>query len=111
KMDVQNLRHGGSVLVTGGTGFLGSYIIKLLVEKNYSVRAIRRNNKPDSYRVPSYIPKYILDKVEWINGDILDVVLMEEAMEGIDTVIHSAGMVSFVKKDRKKMYQVNVEGT
>ena len=94
------------ILVTGGTGFLGSYIIKQLVEKNYSVRAIMRSNK-----LPSYIPKYILDKVEWVNGDILDVVLMEEAMEGIDTVIHSAGIVSFVKKDRKKMYQVNVEGT
>jgi dihydroflavonol-4-reductase len=94
------------ILVTGGTGFLGSYIIKQLVEKDYAVRAIRRSNK-----LPSYISKHILDKVEWVDGDVLDVVLLEKAMEGIDTVIHSAGVVSFVKKDRKKMYQVNVEGT
>lgn len=94
------------ILITGGTGFLGSYIIKELVEKNYAVRAIHRNHK-----LPSYIPKEILDKVEWVDGDILDVISLEEAMDDIDTVIHAAAMVSFVKKDRKQMYQVNVEGT
>ena len=96
----------GGILVTGGTGFLGSYIIKQLIEKNYTVRAIRRSNK-----LPSYIAKEIFDKVEWVEGDILDVISLEEAMDGIDTVIHAAAMVSFVKKDRKQMYQVNVEGT
>jgi dihydroflavonol-4-reductase len=94
------------VLVTGGTGFLGSYIIKQLVQKGYAVRAIRRSKK-----LPSYISKHIFDKVEWVDGDILDTISLEEAMEAIDIVIHSAGVVSFVKKDREKMYQVNVEGT
>lgn len=94
------------VLVTGGTGFLGSYIIKHLVEKGYAVRAIRRN-----YKLPFWINKEIFDKVEWVDGDVLDVVALEEAMEGVTTVIHSAAVVSFVKEDRKEMYKVNVEGT
>jgi dihydroflavonol-4-reductase len=94
------------ILVTGGTGFLGSYIIKELVEKNFTVRAIRRNNK-----LPSYIPQEIFDKVDWVDGDILDVISLEEAMEEVDTVIHAAAIVSFVKKDREQMYRVNVEGT
>ena len=94
------------VLVTGGTGFLGSYIIKELIEKDYYVRAIRRGNK-----LPFYIPKEILNKVQWIEGDILDVVSLEEAMDNVDTIVHSAGIVSFVKKDREQMYRVNVEGT
>ncbi len=94
------------VLVTGGTGFLGSYIIKQLVEKGYAVRAIRRNAT-----VPFWISSAIFDKVEWIDGDILDVVALEDAMEGIDSIIHSAAVVSFIKKDRSNMYQVNVEGT
>jgi dihydroflavonol-4-reductase len=76
------------------------------VEKGYSVRAIRRSNK-----LPFYISSDILDKVEWVDGDILDVVSLEDAMDGMDTVIHSAAIVSFVKKDRKQMYQVNVDGT
>ncbi len=97
---------GGVILLTGGTGFLGSYIIKELVEKNYSVRAIRRNNK-----IPQWIPRHLLDKVEWVEGDILDVVSLEEAMEGVDTVIHSAAVVSLHSGDKKRMLQVNVDGT
>ena len=96
----------GMVLVTGGTGFLGSYIIKQLVEKGYAVRAIRRSNK-----LPFWIAKEIFDNVEWVDADVLDVVALQDAMEGIDTIIHSAAVVSFVTKDRKNMYQVNVEGT
>jgi nucleoside-diphosphate-sugar epimerase len=94
------------VLVTGGTGFLGSYIIKALVENGHAVRAIRRTSK-----LPLWIPSAIFEKVEWVDGDVLDVVALQDAMEGTDTVIHSAAIVSFVKKDRKQMYQVNVEGT
>jgi len=94
------------VLVTGGTGFLGSYIVKQLVETGYPVRAIRRSNT-----LPSWIAPALLDKVEWVDGDVLDVVALEDAMEGVDTVIHAAAVVSFVKKDRKNMYHVNVEGT
>lgn len=94
------------ILVTGGTGFLGSYIIKLLVEKGYTVRAIRRRNQ-----MPSWIDASLLQKVEWVEGDILDVVALEDAMEGVETVIHSAAIVSFSKKDRAAMYHVNVDGT
>jgi len=94
------------VLVTGGTGFLGSYIIKELVERNYPVRAIRRSNK-----VPFYIPARIFEKVQWVEGDILDPVSLEDAMINIDAVIHSAAIISFHKADKKKMYHVNVQGT
>jgi dihydroflavonol-4-reductase len=97
---------GEGILITGGTGFLGAYIIRALVEKGYGVRAIRRHNN-----FPSYIPKEIFDKVEWVEGDILDVVSLEDAMEGVDTVIHSAAIVSFTKREQKKMYKINVEGT
>ena len=96
----------GKILVTGGTGFLGAYIIKTLVEKNLQVRAIRR-----SIKVPFFISENIFDKVEWLDGDILDLVALDEAMKGIDSVIHSAAIVSFSKKNRKEMYKVNVEGT
>ena len=94
------------VLVTGGTGFLGSYIIQQLVEKGYKVRALRR-----STTVPAWIPAAIFNSVEWVDGDILDVVSLEDAMEGVDAIIHSAAVVSFAKQDRVNMYQVNVEGT
>src|SRR5437868_4035653 len=95
------------ILVTGGTGFLGSYIIKELIEKNYPVRAIRRATS----KLPFYIPKEIFDKVEWVEGDILDLVSLEKAMEGVNKVIHSAAVISFLKKEKKWMHHVNIEGT
>ncbi len=94
------------VLITGGTGFIGANIIKELLRKGHSVRAIRR-----SHKIPFFISPEIADQVEWIDGDVLDLFSLEDAMNGIDTVIHSAAIISFLKSERKKMYQVNVEGT
>lgn len=94
------------ILVTGGTGFLGSYILKALIEKGYQVRALCRSNKR-----PSYIPAAILDKVEWVEGDVLDVVSLDDAMKDIEAVIHAAAIVSFQRSDRQLMQSVNVEGT
>lgn len=96
----------GKILVTGGTGFLGAYVIKNLVGKGFSVRAIRRSSK-----FPFYIPQTIMEKVEWVEGDVLDVVALDDAMQGIDSIIHSAALVSFGKTNRHEMYQVNIEGT
>lgn len=95
------------VLVTGGTGFLGAYIIDELVQQGYAVRALRRN----SSKLPFFIPQTTWDKVECVEGDILDVVSLQDALEGVDAVIHSAAVVSFAKEDRRQMYQVNVDGT
>ena len=107
-MNLQNspLGVGGKILVTGGTGFIGAYIIKELVEKGYPVRAIRRSNK-----LPFFISPDILNKVEWVTGDVLDVISLNESMQGVDAVIHSAAVVSFDKKERKQMYNTNVDGT
>ena len=94
------------VLVTGGTGFIGAYIIKELIEKGYSVRAIRRNNK-----LPFFISPDILNRVEWVTSDVLDVISLNEAIDGVDYIIHSAASVSFMKNERAQMYNTNVDGT
>lgn len=94
------------VLVTGGTGFLGAYIIKELVAKGIQVRAIRRRNY-----LPSFIHASVLNQVNWIDGDILDLVDLEASMEGIDTIIHSAARVSFNATQRREMFRVNITGT
>ena len=95
------------VLVTGGTGFLGAYILIELVEKGHRVRAIRREGKA----APFFIPEAINKKIEWVTGDVLDTFDLQEAMKDVDTVIHSAGKVSFDSGDREALFQVNVEGT
>jgi len=94
------------ILITGGTGFLGAYIIKELISRGYAVRAMRRGNN-----LPFYIPASVLDKVEWVTGDILDVPGLEEAMEGVSAVVHAAAKVSFRRSERKEVFQTNIEGT
>lgn len=94
------------VFITGATGFLGAYIVQELVKNGYSVRALRRSSK-----LPGFVDASIWQHLEWIDGDILDVVALQEGMAGVDVVIHSAAIVSFHKRDRDQMFLVNQEGT
>ncbi len=94
------------VLVTGGTGFLGAYIIKQLVENGHTVRAIRRSPK-----LPFFVPASVFEKVEWVTGDVLDIPVLEEAMQGVDAVIHSAAKISLISDEKREMFQTNIEGT
>jgi len=89
------------ILVTGATGLLGKHLIEKLLENKSHVRAIYRGSRPS-----------LIDaNLTWVKGDILDVVELEEAMEGIRYVYHCAAMVSFDRKDKKQLMQTNVEGT
>jgi len=96
-----------TVLVTGGTGFLGTYILRELVEKGYAVRAIRREGSQPYF----YTPPSILEKIEWFSCDLLDLAGLEEAMTGVDAVIHAAAKVSFADNERHELFTTNVEGT
>ncbi len=100
-------RGQGAVFITGGTGFLGAYIIQNLVEKGRAVRALRRKTS----QVPFFIPAAVWEKVEWIEGDVLDVVALEEGMQGAAAVVHSAAIVSFASHNRDEMYKINIDGT
>jgi nucleoside-diphosphate-sugar epimerase len=95
-----------TVLVTGGSGFVGAYVIRDLVNEGYAVKALRR--KPV---VPFYIDAAILRQVEWIDCDILDTSGLWEAMHNTDAVIHTAAKVSFHHRDKTELFSTNIEGT
>lgn len=92
------------ILVTGGTGFLGSYLIRSLVNAGKPVRALYRNH------IPSQIND-IKDKVQWVKGDVLDIGALQDAMQGVQYVYHCAAVVSFQPDKKAEMLQVNVDGT
>jgi len=89
------------ILLTGGTGFLGSYILEELLHKGFTNIHVLSRNKIDSS----------LYQLRYLQGDVLDVFRLDDLIQNIDCVIHAAAIVSFEKKDRREMFAVNVEGT
>lgn len=102
------------VFVTGGTGLLGARLICDLVRSGIKVRALKRQTS-DLGVVRSVFESSgegdSWNKVEWVNGDVLDYFSLLEAIDGIEDVYHCAAMVSFHPQAREKMFKVNVEGT
>jgi nucleoside-diphosphate-sugar epimerase len=93
------------VLVTGGTGFIGSYLIRLLIKNGYRVRALRRAGSPMD------LVQEVADRVEWVDADVTDIVTLQDAFTGVTHVCHCAAMVSFHPRDVQRMMNINVEGT
>ncbi len=90
------------MFVTGGTGFVGANLIRLLLAEGYQVRALIR-------------PQSCFDNlegldIEWVKGDLTDPNLAEK-MEGCEGLFHVAAHYSLWQKDRDQLYQSNVLGT
>lgn len=98
--------HNERIFVTGGTGFVGSYLLRLLLARGYTrIRALRRpSSSLDLLGTAA-------EQIEWIEGDILNYEDIEAAFEGVDQVYHCAAKISFDSRDTRQMFKVNVEGT
>lgn len=93
------------VLVTGATGFVGAYLVRLLLLKGYTVRGLKR---------PSSNFELLADVhhlVDWVEADVTDIVGLEEAFAGVTHVCHCAASISFHPRDVQRMHKTNVEGT
>jgi len=104
------------ILVTGGTGLAGSHLLQELTSRGERVRALRRRSSNTDF-VKHVFDAYAkdpdkqLDLIEWVEGNVLDIFSLEDAMKGISKVYHNAAVVSFNPADREMMYRVNVDGT
>lgn len=104
------------VLVTGGTGLVGTHLLHKLVTEGYQVRAIyRRKDQVAKCRelFLFYSPNRAdwFEKIEWVEGDVTDYFSMLDALEEIDLVYHSAAYVTFDPKQKGEMLRINEEGT
>lgn len=102
--------------VTGGTGLLGSHLIYDLLQRGEKVRALKRDTSNVEFvkKVFSYYASNVnelFDKIEWVNGDVLDFYSIKEAIKGLDHVYHCAAIISFDPKKRIQIIHENVRGT
>jgi dTDP-L-rhamnose 4-epimerase len=80
------------VLVTGGAGFIGSYLADALLREGYHVRVLD-NLDPQVHGPDRQRPDYLAPDAELIVGDVRDATTVEQALEGIDAVFHEAAAV------------------
>lgn len=104
------------ILVTGGTGLVGSHLLYKLVSENEQVRAIyRREHKLDNVKhVFSYYTKDYLslfNKIEWVESDLNNIPALSNAFKNITTVYHCAAFVSFEPDKYHQLRKINIEGT
>jgi dihydroflavonol-4-reductase len=95
------------VLVTGGTGFVGSHIVSAVLERGHDVRLLAR--RPERVEPALFPLGARVDDVA--TGDVLDPVAVERAVEGCDTVIHAAAVYSIDPRETSEVVRTNVRAT
>jgi len=95
-------------VVTGGAGFIGSHITKKLVERGDVVTVIDNMNTGKKKNLES-----VIDKINFVKGDILDIDLLEDITKDADGVFHQAALASVQDSfdEPDKYHNVNVNGT
>ncbi len=104
------------VLVSGGTGLVGSHLLYFLLKKGLTVRATHRKSSDlESVRkVFGYFtedPDPLYERIEWIEANITDIPALETAFDGVTEVYHAAAYISFHPKHFQKLKKANIEGT
>lgn len=104
------------ILVTGGTGLVGSHLLYKLLKTSNKVRAIYRREhklalvkKVFSYYSADY--ESLFDQIEWVDADITDIPALQRAFQDIDYVYHCAAFVSFEPDKYHVLRKINIEGT
>jgi dihydroflavonol-4-reductase len=92
-----------TILVTGATGFLGSHVARLLVQRGDAVRLLVRPSS--SARLLEGLP------AEHVAGDLRDAESLRAAVAGVDTVYHVAADYRLWARDPREIYESNVLGT
>ena len=96
------------ILITGGAGFIGSHLAEVLVENGYDIMII-----DDLSRGKSENLKNIIDKIQFVKGDITDFELMQDLITESHTVYHLAALSRVLPSIEKPelCFKSNIEGT
>ena len=104
------------ILVTGGTGLVGSHLLYQICQSETKVRAIKRAHSNTNLvrQVFSYYTEKadaLFQKIEWVDADLLNISELDFAFQGATKVYHCAAWISFNPKHKTKMMHTNIEST
>lgn len=94
---------GSTVLVTGGTGFTGTKLVRKLADLDVELHGIARE--------PSEVDRDLQDVVTWHRGDVYDAEVVEEAVEGVNYIFHLAACFRDPGAPDEEYWRVHVEST
>jgi len=92
------------ILITGGTGFLGTHLVPLLRAQGHSLTLISRSKPPIDWLTGD-------NAIRHVQADLKDREAVREALKGTEALYHLAGLVSFRNEDGRKMYELHVDCT
>jgi dihydroflavonol-4-reductase len=97
------------VLVTGGTGFIGSHTVAELDRSGHRIRLMVR----DPAAVPAALRPLGVEPgdLEVVTGDVTDEAAVARAIDGCDAVLHAASVFSFDSRRHRQLNAVNARGT
>lgn len=101
-----------TVLVTGGAGFIGSHLVERLVADGREVRVLDDLSTGHYENIEPIIRAHP-ERVTFLQGDVRDPRVVDEAMKGVTEVLHQAALPSVERsvRDPWSTHQVNVDGT
>lgn len=104
------------ILVTGGTGLVGSHLLFHLAQSGEKVRAIYRtpnslNKVLTVFGYYSDTPERLLHAITWVQADLTDIAALRPLFKDVDQVYHCAALISFDPNDYNTLVKINVEGT
>jgi nucleoside-diphosphate-sugar epimerase len=92
------------IFITGGTGLIGSFLIRKLLAEGATLKVLYRQEIPAIFGQE--------ERLEWVKGDILDTALLRQIIQsGVEQVYHCAGLVSYAPQDAALLKEINVTGT
>ena len=105
------------ILITGGTGLVGSHLAYDLLKKGYAIKILVResSDRNSLLRVFRYYDAInaalLFSKIHWVVGDLTNRFSLDAALEDVDIVYHTAAKISFQRKHAREILDVNVQGT